>query len=141
MIRFEFHAEDVDKAMGAARDGLRRELPKGLELMLDAIASRARGDHGYVDRSGNLTASTQSAGIAGDIDAGLVGIVAFAAKSKSSPKYPTGYLYGLVQEHGTRDGRVKGKKFITNAVKAQDATPLTDAMKRAFRGAGFSVSG
>ena len=141
MIRLVFNADDFAKAMGSARENLSREIPRGLDMLLDAVAARARGDHRYRDRSGNLTASTMSAGHSGDMAGGFRGVVSFAARSRSSRKYPQGYLYGLVQEHGTRDGRVPATKYITNAVKAQGAEPLEDALRRAFRNAGFEVVG
>lgn len=141
MIRLVFNADDFAKAMGAATTNLGQEIPRGLDHLLEAIAARARGNHGYKDRSGNLTASTQSAGYSGSMATGFRGIVGFAARSKSSRKYPQGYLYGLAQEHGTRDGRVPATKYITNAVKAQGAEPLEDALRRAFRNAGFEVVG
>lgn len=141
MIVFELNADSLADAMGAARANMAQELPRGLDMLLEAVAARARSTHGYKDRSGNLTASTMSAGHAGDLASGLTGTVSFAARSKSSRKYPSGYLYGLVQEHGTRDGRVPATKFVTNALEAQSAEPLEDALRRAFVSAGFAVRG
>lgn len=119
---------------------LARRMRTGLDATLDSVAARARSNHpGWVARSGALDASTQNAGIAQD-GGELTGVVAFSAKSKSTAKNPGGYLYGLVQEFGTKDGRVKGTRFIRNAIDAQDSQLLQDSLEAALKDAGFSVT-
>lgn len=138
MITFAFDASDLAAALEAVGDNLRRDLPTGMEVLCESVASRARREHSWRDRSGQLTSSTQSAGVeeqSGD----YIGTVSFAARAKTSRKYPQGYLYGLVQEFGNRAGTVKGSRFITNALKAQDSRPLEDALERSFAAAGFRV--
>lgn len=130
----EIDAQQFSQAIDSLVDGLSGAARDGLNMTLERIAARARSTTTYTDRTGALRNSTQSAGIVeGGEDGELVGVVSFAARSKK------GYLYGLAQEYGTRRG-VREKRFIRDAIDAEDGTLLESAMAGAFRSAGFGVT-
>lgn len=131
----------------------------GLELTLESIANRAKQTTTYIDRTTALRNSTQSDGVTGSFSGGLEGVVSFAARSKR------GYLYGLAQEFGTtvyrgnaserniarqvdaafgiqrRKNGVREKRFIRDAIDAENGDLIESAMAQAFREAGFDVVG
>jgi hypothetical protein len=117
VIHLEFDVDGLEEALAAVPARLEVRLPHGLDLTLDEIAARARQTTTYVDRT----------------SAELVGIVSFAARGKR------GYLYGLAQEFGTRKG-VKEKRFIRDAIDAQDGAQLEASLGAAFRDCGFEVA-
>lgn len=107
-------------------------LRQGLELTCESIAARAKQTRTYVDRTGALRNSTMSDGVTGTAG-NLVGIVSFAATSKA------GRQYGVDLEFGTR--RIKERRFVRDAIDAENGDLLEGAMKAAFRDAGFEVTG
>lgn len=131
MINAEFTADGFERAMAELPAKLDVRLRDGLEATCEAIAARARQTTTYQDRTGLLRNSTQSAGVTGTRE-NMVGVVSFAARSKR------GYLYGAAQEWGTRTG-VKAKRFIRDAIDAQNGQLLEGALGAAFRDAGFQV--
>jgi hypothetical protein len=133
VIHLEFDVDGLEEALAAVPARLEVRLPHGLDLTLDEIAARARQTTTYVDRTSALRNSTQNAGVTGSASTELVGIVSFAARGKR------GYLYGLAQEFGTRKG-VKEKRFIRDAIDAQDGAQLEASLGAAFRDCGFEVA-
>ena len=132
MINAVFEAGGLDDALGAFQSRINVRLREGLEATCEAIAARARQTTTYKDRTGLLRASTQSAGVEQN-GANLEGIVSFAARSKR------GFLYGLALNDGTI--HIRAKKFIDDAVAAQDGSLIEASLGAAFRDAGFTVSG
>jgi hypothetical protein len=120
--------------MAILADRMGPRVEDGLELTLESIASRARQTTTYVDRTSALRNSTQSDGVTGSFSGELEGVVSFAARSNR------GYLYGLAQEFGTRKG-VREKRFVRDAIDAENGDLIEGAMAQAFREAGFDVVG
>lgn len=106
------------------------KLRVGFDLTMESIAARARETRTYTDRTGALRNSTMNAGVTGSNGA-LVGVVSFAATSKS------GRFYGLDLEFGT--SRIKERRFVRDAIDAENGDLLEGAMKAAFRECGFEV--
>lgn len=134
MISAVFDSEGFDRALATLADRMGPRVEDGLALTLEGIANRARQTTTYVDRTSALRNSTQSAGVTGALSGELEGAVSFAARSKR------GYLYGLAQEFGTRTG-VHEKRFIRDAIDAENGDLIEGAMAQAFRDAGFDVVG
>lgn len=122
---------DLQRAIDLLVDGLDDAVSSGLDLTLERIAARARATTTYTDRTGLLRNSTQSGGTQREGDE-LVGVVSFAATSER------GYLYGLAQEFGTRRG-IREKRFIRDAIDAENGELVEGALASAFRSAGFEV--
>lgn len=157
MITLELDVSGLEQALAEMPRRLDVRLPQGLDATCEEIAARARQTTTYTDRTGLLRQSTQNAGVTGSARGELVGVVSFAARSRD------GYLYGLAQEFGTHAGRrertakqikresgarfkgprqrngIKAKRFIRDAVDAQDGALLESALGAAFRDAGFEV--
>ena len=123
----------LEDAVGDLPERMSIRLREGLEATCEAIAARARQTTTFKDRTSLLRRSIQESGVvvAGDE---LQGVVSFAARSKR------GYPYGAAQEFGTRNG-VREKRFIRDAIDAQNGDLLESAMGAAFRDAGFTVRG
>ena len=158
MISIEFDADDFIDALEQIPVRMNVRLRQGLDATVEEIAARARQTTTYQDRTSALRNSTQGAGVE-ESGSDLVGIVSFAARSKR------GYLYGLAQEFGTHAGAsensakrlkkqsrrgfkgpkqrggIKTKRFIRDAIDAQDGAQLESAMGAAFRDVGFTVRG
>lgn len=122
-----FHA-----AFAQLEGALQLRLKQGLDLTLESIAARAKQTTTFTDRTGALRNSIQSDGVTVTGNGEMFGVVSFAATSQD------GYLYGLAQEFGTRTG-VTEKRFIRDAIDAEDGDILESAMGRAFRDCGFEV--
>lgn len=133
MITAVFDTDGLDRALAKLAERMGPRASEGLDLTLEAIAARAKQTTTYTDRTGLLRNSTMSDGVTGTLDTELSGIVSFAARS------PKGYLYGLAQEFGTKRG-VREKRFIRDAIAAQDGHLIESAIGAAFRDAGFQVS-
>jgi hypothetical protein len=134
VIIVEFDTDALNQSLATLPGRLDARLREGLESTCEAIAARARGTTTYQDRTGALRASTQSAGTV-SVGSELVGTVSFAARSKR------GYLYGLVQEFGNKVPGIHAKKFIRDAIDAQDGVILEGSLGAAFEDAGFTVVG
>jgi hypothetical protein len=134
VISAVFDAAGFDRAMATLVVRMGPRVEDGLSLTLESIANRARQTTTYVDRTSLLRNSTQSDGVTGSFSGELEGVVSFAARSKK------GYLYGLAQEFGTRTG-VREKRFIRDAIDAENGDLIESAMAEAFREAGFDVVG
>lgn len=139
----------MERAAKEFRGTLDRALYEGMDATLDAVAARAKGNHGYTDRTGALTNSIQNAGVVGSSTDEIVGTVSFAARSgqfrvggrsrsrksrsgiKSGPAQ--GFLYGIVQEERFH--------FIGNAIEAEVTNGgfIQDALNSVLRAAGFEV--
>jgi hypothetical protein len=156
VIVAEFDASGLERALAElpARVALRAR--EGLDATAEAIAARARQTTTYKDVTGALRASTQNAGVEGSGE-DLSAVVSFAARSSR------GHLYGASLEFGTHAGartrtkkqerreagaRFKGprqrsgiqaRKFIRDAIDAQDGSYLEAALGAALRDAGFIV--
>lgn len=128
----EFDAGGFDNAMAELPTRVDVRLQQGLEATCEAIAARARQTTSYQDRTTALRQSTQAAGVTRSGD-DLVGIVSFAARSKR------GKLYGLFINNGTRF--IRARKFIDDAIAAQDGRFLEAGLAAAFVDCGFQVRG
>lgn len=106
-------------------------LQQGFEATVESIAARAKQTTTYTDRTGALRNSTMSDGVTGS-GGNLVGVVSFAATSKSGRKY------GVDLEFGTR--KIRERRFVRDAIDAESGDLLEGAMKAAFRDAGFEVT-
>lgn len=146
MITLVVDAQGFQAAMVQLQSSLELRIRQGLELTLESIAARAKQTTTFTDRTGNLRNSIQSDGVREEGDA-MVGIVSFAATSEAKLRKKRGnkrrsmgggYFYGLAQEFGTKNG-VREKRFIRDAIDAEDGDILESALGRAFRDAGFEV--
>jgi hypothetical protein len=122
-----FHA-----AFAQLEGAMSKRLEQGLDLTLESIAAHAKLTTTFTDRTGALRNSIQSDGVTVTGNGEMFGVVSFAATSED------GYLYGLAQEFGTRTG-VTEKRFIRDAIDAEDGDILESAMGRAFKDCGFEV--
>lgn len=106
---------------------------QGLEMTLESIAARAKQTTTFVDRTTALRNSIQADGVTGALadPEGLVGTVSYAATS------PQGAYYGAFLEYGTRF--IKERRFIRDAIDAENGSYLEDAVRAAFEAAGFEV--
>jgi hypothetical protein len=155
-VIYEIDASGFERAVAELPGRLDVRLREGLDLTCEAIAARARETTTFVDRSGLLRSSIQNAGVTGTPEE-LVGIVSFAARSDQ------GALYGVFLEFGTHQGArsiskrqerreagarftgprqrkgIKARRFIRDAVDAQDGSLIEGSMGAAFRDSGFGV--
>ena len=122
-----FHA-----AFAQLEGAMSKRLEQGLDLTLESIAAHAKLTTTFIDRTTALRNSIQSDGVTVTGNGEMVGVISFAATSED------GYLYGLAQEFGTRTG-VTEKRFIRDAIDAEDGDILESAMGRAFKDCGFEV--
>lgn len=142
VISLDAAFDAIDEALARLQVNVRAEAPEGLSLIAEQVASRARESHTYTDRSSALTQSTQATDVQRVGDGEFTVTVSFAAKSRSSKKYPSGYNYGLVQHWGNKAGTIKGNPWILKALQAQDNGPLVDCLRRAIQQTpGFRVVG
>lgn len=149
MITISLDEGGMHRAVQLLADQLDARLRQGMDATLEAIAARAKQTTTFVDRTGALRNSIQSDGATGNWSNGtLQGVVSFAATSGVALRKKRGgkrrrstggYLYGLAQEFGTRTG-VREKRFIRDAIDAQDGAFLDGALKAAIRAAGFEVA-
>jgi hypothetical protein len=120
------------------------------EMTLESIAVRAKATHSFVDRTGALRQSIRSDGVDGSLDSprGLVGTVSYAATSERARRRSGttrrrratgGKFYGVFLEYGTR--HIKERRFIRDAIDAEDGDLIEDAISATFRDAGFAVRG
>jgi hypothetical protein len=127
---------------------LEDRLREGFEMTLESIAARAKQTTTFVDRTGLLRQSIQSDGVTGGLNEpdGLVGTVSFGATSErtlrrkrggSRRRMSGGAFYGVFLEYGTV--HIKEKKFIRDAIDADDGMFIEDAVRAAFESAGFEV--
>lgn len=132
--------------MSQLADSFERQLRAGFELMLDSIAARAKQTQSFVDRTSALRNSIQSDGVTGTLESGLIGTVSFAASSgagvrrsrKSGRRRKTkGAYYGVFLEFGT--SKIRERRFIRDAIDAEDGRMLEDSIRSAFHSAGFEV--
>lgn len=132
MILIEAQFNGFEKAMAQLASSLDERVRQGFDLTLESIAAEAKQTQTFVDRTGALRNSIQSDGVQGNDP--LIGVVSFAATSER------GYQYGLALEFGTRTG-IKERRFVRDAIDAEDGSLIESAMARAFRDAGFTVRG
>lgn len=132
--------------MSQLADSFERQLRAGFELMLESIAARAKQTTSFVDRTSALRNSIQSDGVTGTLESGLIGTVSFAASSgagvrrsrKSGRRRKTkGAYYGVFLEFGT--SKIRERRFIRDAIDAEDGRMLEDSIRSAFHSAGFEV--
>jgi hypothetical protein len=148
VIEASLDASGLDHAMAKLAVSLESRLKQGLEAMCESIAATAKQTTTFTDRTGALRNSIQSDGVTEQGNT-LVGVVSFAAVSEVKLRKKRGntrrskgggYLYGLAQEFGTKTG-IREKRFIRDAIDAEDGDLLQGSLRAAFRDAGFSVTG
>lgn len=148
MIEITLDTSGLERALRVLGASLERYVEQGFETTLESIASRAKQTTTFVDRTGLLRNSIRSEGVSGDyFGRGLVGTIGFAATAGQAASMAgrklrkgRGFFYGLAQEFGTKNG-VREKRFIRDAIDAQGPEAIEDALRAAFRRAGFEVSG
>lgn len=146
MIEISLDTSALEQATSLVGAVFERQVRGGFELMLESIAARAKQTTSFTDRTGALRNSIQSDGVTGTIESGLVGTISFAASSgagvrrsrKSGRRRKTrGAYYGVFLEFGTR--YISERRFIRDAIDAEDGQVLEDAIESAFRISGFEV--
>lgn len=130
MIVIEADFDAFHAATARIADALDKRIEQGFELTLESIAARAKQTTTFQDRTGALRNSIMSDGVTGSAGE-LVGVVSFAATSKS------GEFYGLYLELGS--SRIRERRFIRDAIDAETGDLLEGAMRRAFSDCGFEV--
>jgi hypothetical protein len=146
MINVSLDHGGLHRALNAISDRLDARLSEGLDATLESIAARAKQTTKFVDRTGALRNSIQSDGVTGEFgsSSGLIGTVSFAATAQPSGRRGrrsrAGYQYGLALEFGTRTG-IRERRFIRDAIDAEDGQFIEDAIGNAMRDAGFEVGG
>lgn len=150
MLTVSFDAAGLDRAMEAFTAQLPQNVHDAFEMTLESIVVRAKATNTFVDRTGALRNSIRSDGVEGSLDSphGLVGSVSYAAtsektrrRSRSTGRRRTtgGKFYGVFLEYGTR--YIKERRFIRDAIDAEDGDLIQDAIAATFRDAGFAVRG
>lgn len=133
MIGVSVDGSGLARAAGDFERTLDGYVRQGLEMTLESIAARAKQTTTFVDRTSALRQSIQSDGVTGALSdpEGLSGTISYAATS------PQGAFYGAFLEYGTRF--IKERRFIRDAIDAEDGAYLEDAVRAAFESAGFEV--
>jgi hypothetical protein len=134
VISIALDSDGISQAASSFERTLDDYVRAGLEMTLESIAVRAKQTTTFVDRTGALRNSIQSDGVTGALNdgEGLIGTVSYAATS------PKGAFYGSFLEYGTRF--IKERRFIRDAIDAEDGAYLEDAVRAAFESAGFEVA-
>lgn len=149
MISISLDPGGMSQAANAFAVGLDARVREGFELTLESIAARAKQTSSFVDRTGALRNSIMSAGVEGSLNdpGGLVGTVSFAATSERKLRRKRGgkrrsmgggAFYGVFLEYGTRS--IKERRFIRDAIDAEDGAFIADAVRATFQAAGFEVA-
>lgn len=133
MASGEFDPAGFGRALASLDAALDRAVKAGLGLTLERIAARAKQTTTFTDRTSALRNSMMSEGVQGSFGGELFGEVGFAATS------PKGYFYGLALEFGTRRG-IAARRFMRDAIEAEDGALIEDAMASAFSSLGFQVT-
>lgn len=148
MIAISLDPGGMHRATSQLAERLDRRMREGFEMALESIAARAKQTTSFVDRTSALRNSIQSDGVEGSIEdrEGLVGTISFAATSErratkkrggTRRRMAGGKYYGVYIEFGTR--HLKERRFVRDAIDAEDGVMLEDAIASAFRDAGFEV--
>jgi hypothetical protein len=148
VIGIDVDSSGLERAASTFEKSLEDHLRGGLEMTLESIAARAKQTQTFVDRTGALRNSIQSDGVTGALSdaSGLVGTVSYAATSERASRKKRGgsrrhmsggEFYGAFLEYGT--SRIKERRFIRDAIDAEDGGYLEDAVRGAFESAGFEV--
>lgn len=148
MISISLDQDGLSLAASVFGRTLEDRLREGFDLTLESIAARAKQTSSFVDRTGLLRQSIQSDGVTGGLSEpdGLVGTISFGATSErtlrkkrggSRRRMSGGAFYGVFLEYGTR--HIKERRFIRDAIDAEDGMFIEDAVRAAFESAGFEV--
>ena len=148
MIDISLDAGGIEQAADLFGRSLEDNLRAGFEMTLESIAARAKQTTTFVDRTGALRNSIQSDGVTGGLNEpdGLVGTVSFGATSEramrkkrggSRRRMSGGVPYGVFLEYGTI--HINEKRFIRDAIDAENGAFLEDAVRATFADAGFEV--
>lgn len=133
MIAIDLDPSGLERAAGSFGDRLDGFVRQGFEMTLESIAARAKETTTFIDLTGALRNSIQSDGVTGALSDpnGMIGTVSYAATSEG------GAFYGVFLEYGTR--YIKERRFIRDAIDAENGSYLEDAVRAAFESAGFEV--
>lgn len=147
MIEFVADYDAFQNATARLTVALDERVQQGFEATLESIAARAKETTTFVDRTGALRNSIQSDGVTGGGGQPMVGTISFAAVSERSLRKKRGNTrrsmgggepYGIFLELGTV--HIKERRFIRDAIEAEDGALIESSMRLAFRDVGFEVA-
>lgn len=158
-IEFEFDVSELEKAFAKAEKNLSKNVTKALEIGAQLVATEARDNHDYTDRSNTLTSSIMPDDVQGSFASGDMSITVTAGAPYAlfveedtkahiiRPKHRKALAWGtgagkagpfaLVHHPGTT-----GTHFLANALntKIEQVTEIIEgATALSFEQAGFEV--
>lgn len=156
---FSLEIDGIEAAVTRIRAEMARTVPRALRRSGDLVAESARAQHGYQDRTGNLTRSIYAdpveSGAAGSMhvdvaaNANYAAAVEFGTKPhKIRPRKAKVLVFGTVSgKVFAREVNHPGTKptnFMAEALERETddvEAELDDALQSAFEAAGFEVFG